>query len=131
VKAGLPLGRSIELAASSVENAVLQDQARTAALRINRGETLADTISDLQFLSHNAIARIATGERTGTLEVTLKQLADTAQAASMSAVDGDRAFRTWGSIAVTVVATVAVTIVFGVAMKDAILKFGDVFAEGL
>ena len=131
VKAGLPLGRSIELAASSVENAVLQEQARTAALRINRGETLADTIAGLGFLSHNAMARIATGERTGTLEGTLKQLADTAQAASMAAVDGDRAFRTWGSIAVTVVATVAVTIVFGVAMKDAILKFGDGFAEGL
>ena len=131
VKAGLPLGRGIELAASSVENAVLQEQARNTALRINRGETLADTIAGLEFLSHNAMARIATGERTGTLEATLKQLADTAQAASMAAVDGDRAFRTWGSIAVTVVATVAVTILVGVALKDAILKFADGFAEGL
>ena len=127
----MPLGRGIELAASSVENAVLQEQARNTALRINRGETLADTIAGLEFLSHNAIARIATGERTGTLEATLKQLADTAQAASMAAVDGDRAFRTWGSIAVTVVATVAVTILVGVALKDAILKFADGFAEGL
>ncbi|MFM2222563.1 MAG: hypothetical protein RLZZ78_820, partial [Armatimonadota bacterium] len=79
---------------------------------------------------HNAAASIATGERTGTLEATLKQLADAAQAASMSAVEGDRAFRTWGSIAVTVLATVAVTIIVGVALKDAILKFADGFAEG-
>jgi len=130
VKAGLPLGRCIELATSAVENTVLQVQAKRAALRIARGETLANAITELQFLSHNASASIATGERTGTLEGILKQLADSAQAASMSAVEGDRAFRTWGSIAVTVVATVAVTIVVGVALKDAILKFADGFAEG-
>jgi general secretion pathway protein F len=130
VKAGLPLGRSIELAASAVDNAVLQKQALLAAMRISRGGTLADVTSELQFLSDGSAARIATGERTGTLEVTLKQLADSAQAASMSAVEGDRAFRTWGSIVVTVLATVAVTIVVGVALKDAILKFADGFAEG-
>ena len=48
----------------------------------------------------------------------------------MNAVDGDRKFRSWGSIAITAVATVAVTIVLGVALKDAILKFADGFAEG-
>ncbi len=130
IKAGLPPGRCIGLAASAVENAVLQQQAHRAAQRISRGDTLADAISELQFLSHTAAARIATGERTGTLESTLKQLADTAQMDAMSAVDGDRKFRSWGSIAITAVATVAVTIVLGVALKDAILKFADGFAEG-
>ena len=48
----------------------------------------------------------------------------------MNAVDGDRKFRSWGAIAITAVATVAVTIVLGVALKDAILKFADGFAEG-
>jgi len=130
VKAGLPPGRCIELAASAVDNVVLQLQAHRAAQRITRGDTLADAISELQFLSHTAAARIATGERTGTLESTLKQLADTAQMDAMNAVDGDRKFRSWGSIVITVVATVAVTIVLGVALKDAILKFTDGFAEG-
>jgi len=130
VKAGLPPGRCIGLAASAVDNVVLQGQANRAAQRIGRGDSLTDAISELHFLSHNAAASIATGERTGTLEATLKQLADAAQAASMSAVEGDRAFRTWGSIAVTALATVAVTIIVGVALKDAILKFADGFAEG-
>ena len=130
VKAGLPPGRCIGLAASAVENVVLQGQAHRAALRIGRGDSLTDAIAELHFLSHNAAASIATGERTGTLEGTLKQLADAAQAASMSAVEGDRAFRTWGSITVTALATVAVTIIIGVALKDAILKFADGFAEG-
>ena len=130
VKAGLPLGRSIELAVSSVDNAVLQAKALSASRRVSQGGTLAEVVSELQFLSHASAARIATGERTGTLEATLKQLADSAQAVSMSAVEGDRAFRTWGSIVVTVLATVAVTIIVGVALKDAILKFADGFAEG-
>ena len=130
VKAGLPPGRCIGLAASAVDNVVLQGQAHRAAQRIGRGDSLTDAISELHFLSHNAAASIATGERTGTLEAALKQLADAAQAASMSAVEGDRAFRTWGSIAVTALATVAVTIIVGVALKDAILKFADGFAEG-
>jgi len=130
ITAGLPPGRCIGLAASAVENAVLQTQAYRAVERISRGDTLADATTEVHFLSHTAAARIATAERTGTLESTLKQLADTAQMDAMHAVEGDRKFRSWGSVIITVVATVAVTIVLGVALKDAILKFADGFAEG-
>ena len=130
IKAGLPADTAVTIASTAIGNGALTAATQKAAAQLSNGSNLATVTDSLVFLPHGVKARITTGERTGTLEKTLKQLADDAANSAINAVANDRAFRKWGSIGVTSVATIVVTLVLGIGMKDAMFTFLSTFTSG-
>lgn len=130
IKAGLPADTAMTIASTAIGNAALAVSTQNAATQLSNGSNLSTVIDRLVFLPHGVKARITTGERTGTLEKTLKQLADDAANNAINAVVNDRAFRKWGSIGVTSVATIVITLVVGIGMKDAMFTFLSTFTSG-
>jgi type II secretory pathway component PulF len=75
VGAGLEVARSLRMAIAATQNPELRTREGHTLQQLQDGATLTDAMAELGVLDGESLRRIAIGERTGTLEANLRQLA--------------------------------------------------------
>lgn len=77
LKSGIPIGKSLEIVASSLQNSVYANATQASKGRIEKGEPLSAILHDYQKLFSNlAIRMVAVGDKTGTTPDMLFNVAD-------------------------------------------------------
>lgn len=73
--AGLDAGRGLQMALEAAGSQTLRGRSGQCLQRLQQGASLTDVVEELGVVEGESLRRIATGERTGHLEPTLRQLA--------------------------------------------------------
>lgn len=74
---GVPIVRSLEIAADSTGNKVLMESVQNAAENITAGESLAEPLGESGHFPRDVVEMIAVAEQSNSLETVLTQIADT------------------------------------------------------
>lgn len=76
LKGGVPIVRSLDIAADSTGNVVLQGVVKNAAENISAGETLAEPLRASGYFPSDVVEMIAVAEQANSLEIVLGQISD-------------------------------------------------------
>jgi type IV pilus assembly protein PilC len=73
---GVPIARSIEILTNVVENRFIKEKFKRAALGVQMGVSLSESLSQVEFFPKMLINILRTTEETGTLDKTLKNMSE-------------------------------------------------------
>ncbi len=74
LKSGIPLLRALEVTGQTFQNSFFKNHAKKAAEKIAQGESLAESLRGLPFVSETALALILSGEESGSLSEALEEI---------------------------------------------------------
>ena len=107
-----PLARAFTLAADSTDNARFHREARSVSENLAQGNTLSTALSSVKSLPPLVRWMLVTGEKQGTLSLTLRQLADTYRRRALrQAAD----LKTWLPVIITIGVTGTIGLAYGLA----------------
>ena len=107
-----PLARSFTLAADSTDDVRWHREARKVSEQLTRGVTLADALRSAKSLPSLVGWMLATGERQGTLALTLRQLADMFRRRALRQAT---TLKTWLPVVMTIGVTGTIGLAYGLA----------------
>ncbi len=84
---GVPIVRSLDIAADSTGNVVLAETVRNAAENISSGESLAKPLAESGHFPRNVTEMIAVAEQSNNLEIVLNQIADSLEKTTWRKLD--------------------------------------------
>lgn len=74
--AGVPLSHAVDVAAEATANGAIRDPLKATSTKMQRGMSLSASVADLPHMPALVKDMIATGEHSGSLETTLRKVAD-------------------------------------------------------
>lgn len=70
---GVPILKAVDISARTMDNTVLSERVLRIIPRMSEGENLADLLREVEFFSPMVIRMVATGEKSGTLDIMLER----------------------------------------------------------
>ena len=107
-----PLARAFTLAANSTDDARWRREARAVSDRLTQGASFNDALQSARSLPSLVTWMLATGEKQGTLPLTLRQLSDMFR---RRAVRQAMILKTWLPVVITVLVTGSIGLLYGLA----------------
>lgn len=118
---GVPIVRSLDIAADSTGNKVLEASVQQAADNITAGESLAEPLGESGHFPRNVVEMIAVAEQSNSLETVLTQIADTLERHTWRKLD--LAVRLLEPLLLVILAIIVLIVVMALLLP--VLKMGS------
>jgi type IV pilus assembly protein PilC len=119
LKASVPLNRAIKLAAGSITNDYLRERLERLASEVEKGKKLSTLLANLEEIPTLFTNMVATGEESGTLDITFEKL---------SQIYEKRTYRTidfWVSM-IEPLTIIAIAVIVGIIVVSIMLPLVEI-----